>query len=280
MHTHIEDGGPQTARGPCSLSEGQFQLLDPQAPRVAASRGCPQAAPRDAATALSLQLRHSRSPLHQASFPLPSPNVHSLSCQQGHSCLWGRRQGRCVCQVYANPLQSVNAHQDLPSWFGASLYCKGVGWITSQIDEAHPLPLPLVPQDLVLSKQGTKSSMNFFKCHSFPWEEQAGYGSRLGFSALQKSTIALSFLKSPHLQGDAYISVHSSGCGLHSIKRSQTEHLQTSVFREGFLPDSLRAASHLAAPACVPCHKRWHIFKSCLFNFETQPFLLWNSECI
>ena len=86
--------------------------------------------PQHAATATSLKLRHSRSPLHQASFPLPSPgpwpNTHTLSCQRGHSCLRCRRQGRHACQVYAKSLQIVNAHQDLSSSFGAPLYCKGV----------------------------------------------------------------------------------------------------------------------------------------------------------
>lgn len=187
------------------------------------------------------------------------------------------------------PLGQEAGEVCLPSLCKPSSECEGspgsarLVWGSSVLQmghEAHPLPLPLVPQDWVLSKQGTKSSMIFLKCYLFPWEEQVGFGSQLGFGALQKSTIALFFLKSPHLQDNAYVSVHSSGCGLHSIKRSQTEHLQTSVFREGFLPDSPRAASCLAAPACVPCHKRWQIFKSCLFNFETQPFLLWDSGCI
>lgn len=31
-HAHIEDGSPQPTRGPCRLTEGHLQLLDPQAP--------------------------------------------------------------------------------------------------------------------------------------------------------------------------------------------------------------------------------------------------------
>jgi len=115
-------------------------------------------------------------------------------------------------------------------------------------------PLPLVPQEWVLCKQGTKRSIIFFKRYLFPRAKQVGLGSHLGFDALQKTPRALPSLKSPHLQDGHRASVHSSGCGLHSIKRSQTEGLQTTVFRGGFLPASPRSC--LASPACVPCHKR------------------------
>lgn len=48
-HTHMEDGDPQLARGLCRPREGQFQVLGPHAHWVTGSRGCPQAAPHDAA---------------------------------------------------------------------------------------------------------------------------------------------------------------------------------------------------------------------------------------
>lgn len=99
-----------------------------------------------------LQLRQGRSPLHQASFPLPSPepwpNTHILSCQEGHS--WETHlPSLCKTPQSGNSPGSAWVVQ-------APLCCKGIRYTTSQTDIAHPLSL--VPQDWVLCKQGTKSS--------------------------------------------------------------------------------------------------------------------------
>lgn len=189
MHTHIEDGDPQLARGPCRLREDQSQVFGSHALWVT------EAAHEQ--LLMMLRLRQSRSP-PPGFFP-----EHTHPLQSARTLLGGTS-----AKLVQNPFRVGALTRVCRDGLGSSLL---------QRDQIHDQPnrqsSSSLPHAARLGPlQARHKRLHYFMCYLFPWEEQIEFRLQLGYGALTKPPTALfSVFKLPYLCDDLHTFVSSSG---------------------------------------------------------------------